>query len=99
MTKILVVMQVGDGRRRWLTGGARIEGQAEGRMCAGVQHGWLKTLLLRLDIPLWKWESEEGKKPVWVMLSDFLYAQVIKHQRRRRTVEVERRMLVGEEGE
>ena len=38
----------GDGIR----GGARIEGQAEGGMCAGVQHGWLKTLLLRLDIPL-----------------------------------------------
>jgi hypothetical protein len=36
---------------------------------------------------------------VWVMVSDFLYAQVIKHQRRHRTVEVERRMLVGEERE
>ena len=46
-----------------------------------------------------KWQREEGKKPVWVMVSDFLYAQVIKHQRRRKTVEVEWRMLVGEEGE
>jgi hypothetical protein len=46
-----------------------------------------------------KWEREDGKKPVWVLLSEFLYAQAIKHQRRRRTVEVERRMLVGEEGE
>ena len=36
---------------------------------------------------------------MWVMVSDFLYAQVIKHQRRRKTVEVEWRMLVGEEGE
>jgi len=33
---------------------------------------------------------------VWVLLKDFVYAQVIKHQRRRRTVEVERRVLVGE---
>ena len=46
-----------------------------------------------------RWESEGGRKPVWVMLSDFLYARVIKHQRRCRTVEVELRMLVGEEGE
>ena len=37
------------------------------------------------------------RKPVWVLLSDFIYGQVIKHQKRRRTVEVERRMLVGEE--
>jgi transposase InsO family protein len=39
----------------------------------------------------------EGKKPVWVLVSDFVYAQVIKHQRRRKTVEVERRMLWGDE--
>jgi len=39
----------------------------------------------------------EGKKSVWVLLSDFVYTQVIKHQRRRKTVEVERRMLWGDE--
>jgi hypothetical protein len=33
---------------------------------------------------------------VWVLLRDFVYSQVIQHQRRRKTVEVERRMLVGE---
>ena len=43
------------------------------------------------------WETAEGKKPIWVLLSDFVYAQVIKHQRRRRTVQVERRILWGDE--
>jgi hypothetical protein len=33
---------------------------------------------------------------VWILLSDFVYGQVIKHQRRRRTTGVERRVLVGE---
>jgi transposase InsO family protein len=33
---------------------------------------------------------------VWVLLGEFVYGQVIKHQRRRKTVEVERRVLVGE---
>jgi hypothetical protein len=32
-------------------------------------------------------------------MGELLYGQVIKHQRRRKTVEVERRMMVGEEGE
>jgi hypothetical protein len=40
-----------------------------------------------------KWEREEGKKPAWVLLSEIMYGQVIKHQKRRRTVKVERRML------
>ena len=45
-----------------------------------------------------RWEQlPEEKKPVWVLLNDFIYGQVIKHQKRRRTVEVERRILVGEE--
>jgi len=43
-----------------------------------------------------KWEQGEGKKPVWMLLGDFIYSQVIlfakqtQHQRRRKTVEVER---------
>jgi excisionase family DNA binding protein len=43
-----------------------------------------------------KWEWAGGKRPVWVLLRDYVYSQVIKHQRRRKTVEVERRVLVGE---
>jgi IS1 family transposase len=44
-----------------------------------------------------RWETVEGKRSIWVLLSDFVYAQVIKHQRRRRTVEVERQILCGDE--
>jgi hypothetical protein len=32
-----------------------------------------------------------------VLLSDFVYGQVVKHQRKRVTMEVERRILAGEE--
>jgi hypothetical protein len=42
-------------------------------------------------------EATDGKKPEWVLLSEFIYGQVIKHQRRRKTVEVERRIVWGEE--
>jgi hypothetical protein len=64
---------------------------------AGLQHRWLTSLLLALTAHLGKWETIAGKKrPVWVVLGDFLYAQVIKHQLRRRTVEVEMRMIWGE---
>lgn len=34
---------------------------------------------------------------MWVLLSDFVYGQGVKPQRRRKTVEVERRVLWGEE--
>jgi hypothetical protein len=44
-----------------------------------------------------KWELLEGEKPSWVVLKDFIYGQVIKHQHRRWTVEVERRVIWGEE--
>lgn len=36
---------------------------------------------------------------MWVLLDEFVYGQVIKHQRRRRTVEVEDRILWGEENQ
>ena len=36
-----------------------------------------------------EWVSVEGeKKPVWMVMSNFLYAQVIKHQRKYRLVDV-----------
>jgi hypothetical protein len=41
-------------------------------------------------------EILDGKKPIWVLLHDFVYAHVIKHQKRRRTVQVERRILIGD---
>jgi len=45
------------------------------------------------------WVKVIGKKAVWEVLSNFVYGQVIKHQKRKRTVEVERRMAWGEEKE
>jgi IS1 family transposase len=43
-----------------------------------------------------EWIVRDGeKKPVWLVLSDFLYAQVIKQQRRFRLVSVEHRLLWG----
>lgn len=56
----------------------------------------LKQYFYALTAHFGKWEWAGGKKAVWVLLSDFVYSQVIKHQRRRKTIEVERRVLVGE---
>lgn len=43
-----------------------------------------------------EWVQVEGeKKPVWMVLSNFLYAQVIKHQRKYRLVDVEQRQIWG----
>lgn len=42
----------------------------------------------------WK-TPEEGGKSVWVVAKEFLYAQVIKRQKRHRLVEVEHRMMWG----
>jgi hypothetical protein len=56
----------------------------------------MKHYLFALTAHFGKWEWADGKKPVWVLLSDLVYSQVIKHQRRRKMVEVERRVPVGE---
>jgi hypothetical protein len=57
----------------------------------------LKNYFYPLTAHFGMWERLDGKKPIWVLLHDFVYAQVIKHQKRRRTVEVERRILIGDE--
>jgi IS1 family transposase len=99
-TKILVVMQVG-GRTQEMAYG--VVHELKGRLKAGCvpvfSTDGLKHYYYALTSHFGKWEREEGKKPVWVLMGELLYGQVIKHQRRRKTVEVERRMLVGEEGE
>jgi hypothetical protein len=41
--------------------------------------------------------SVDGKKPVRALIGELVYGNVIKHQRRRKTVEVERRIAWGEE--
>jgi len=76
MTKILVVMQVG-GRTQEMAYG--VVHELKGRLKAGCvpvfSTDGLKHYYYALTSHFGKWESEEGKKPVWVMLSDFLYAQ------------------------
>lgn len=97
-TKIVPVMQVG-GRTQ------EMAFQVVHELKRQLKAGWvpvfstdgLKLYFYALTAHYGKWERDEGNKPVWVLPSNFLYAQVIKHQRRRKTVEVERRMLVGEE--
>lgn len=68
-----------------------------GRVCACVQHRWSQALLLCPGRPIWKTGNGGWENPAWVLLNDFMYSQVIKHQRRRKTAEVERRVLVREE--
>jgi IS1 family transposase len=57
----------------------------------GLQHYYYG-----LTVHFGEWIVRDGeKKPVWLVLSDFLYAQVIKQQRRFRLVSVEHRLLWG----
>lgn len=74
--------------------------ELKGRLAAScvpvISTDGLKHAFYALTAHFGKWETADGKKPVWELLNDFIYSQVIKHQRRRKTVEVERRVLVGE---
>ncbi|HWQ83888.1 MAG TPA: hypothetical protein VN363_04940 [Anaerolineales bacterium] len=71
------------------------------RLCSGstpvFPSDGLKHYFYALTAHFGQWEPGQGKKPVWVLLNQFAYAQVIKHQRRRRTVKVDRRLLWGDE--
>lgn len=98
ITKIVPVLQV-SGRTQEMA--YRVLHELKGRLRPGCvpvfSSDGLKHYYYALTAHLGKWERPEGEKPVWVLLSDFIYGQVIKHQKRRRTVEVEKRMQVGEE--
>ena len=97
-TKLIPVMQVG-GRSQEMA--FAVVHELKGRLAAGCvpvfSTDGLKHYYYALTAHYGKWETADGKKPVWVLLGEFVYGQVIKHQRRRRTVEVERRILCGEE--
>jgi len=75
--------------------------ELKGRLRAGCvpvfSTDGLKHYFYALTAHFGRWEKAKSKKSVWVLLSDFFYAQVIKHQRRRRTVQVEWRILCGDE--
>jgi len=96
-TKLVPVLQVG-GRNQEVA--FSVVHELKGRLAFGCvpvfSTDGLKHYFYALTAHFGKWVSAEGKKPAWVLLKDFVYSQVIKHQRRRKTVEVERRVLVGE---
>jgi len=97
-TKIIPVVQVG-GRTQEMA--YHVVHELKGRLRAGCipvfSTDGLKHYFYALTAHFGMWETAESKKSVWTLLSDFVYAQVIKHQRRRKTVEVERRILWGDE--
>jgi IS1 family transposase len=96
-TKIVSVIQV-DGRTQ--EAAYQVVHELKGMHCSGCvpvfSTDGLRHYFYALTAHFGRWEKAEGKKSVWVLLSDFVYAQEIKHQKRRRTVEVERRILIGE---
>ncbi len=96
-TKLIPVLQVG-GRSQDMA--YAVVHELEGRLSSGCvpvfSTDGLKHYFYALTTHFGQWQTVEGKKPLWVLLHEFMYAQVIKHQRRMRTVEVEQRMLVGE---
>jgi len=96
-TKIVPVIQVG-GRTQEMA--YKIVHELKGRLRPGCvpvfSTDGLKNYFYALTAHFGMWERLDGKKPIWVLLHDFVYAQVIKHQKRRRTVEVERRILIGD---
>jgi len=56
----------------------------------------LKHFFYALTAHYGGWETpEDGGKPMWMVAKEFLYAQVIKRQKRHRLVEVEHRMMWG----
>jgi len=97
-TKLIPVMQVG-GRSQETAFSVvhELKGRLADRCVPVFSTDGLKHYFYALTAHFGKWETGDGKKPVWVLLGEFVYGQVIKHQRRRRTMEVERRVLWGEE--
>jgi IS1 family transposase/transposase-like protein len=99
-TKLIPVLQVG-GRTQEMA--YEVVHELKSRLKVGCvpvfSTDGLKNYYYGLTAHFGKWKWVGKKKPVWELLSDFVYGQVVKHQRKRVTVEVERRMLVGEEKE
>jgi len=81
-TKKVPVMQVG-GRTQEIAN--RIVHELKGRLRPGCipvfSTDGLKNYYYALTAHFGKWELSDGKKPVWVLLSDFVYAQVLKNQK------------------
>jgi IS1 family transposase/transposase-like protein len=97
-TKLIPVLQVGERNQEMAFSVVRELKRRMAASCVPVfSTDGLKHYFYALTAHFGWWEQSTGKKPTWVLLADFLYGQVIKRQRRRKTVEVERRLLWGEE--
>jgi transposase InsO family protein len=60
----------------------------------------LKHYYFAITAHFCQWSTLDGeKKPKWVLLASLLYDQVVKHQQRRKLVEVEQRMLCGQKSD
>ena len=95
-TKLTLVMQVGARNQEMAY---LVVHELKGRLAAGCVPAFstdgLRHYSYALTAHFGKWKTVDGKKPVWVLLGEFVYVQIIKHQRWGRTVEVERRVLWG----
>jgi IS1 family transposase len=96
-TKIVPVMQLGARTQEMAYS---VEHELKSKLKAGCvpvfSTDGLAHYFYALTAHFGEWVHVKGeKKPVWMILSDFYYAQVIKRQRRRRTVEVEQRQIWG----
>jgi hypothetical protein len=71
--------------------------ELKGRLRAGYlpvfSSDGLKHYYYALTVHFGSWANQGGKKPVWVLMGDLLYGQVIQHPRRRKTVDLEWRIL------
>jgi len=100
-TKIVPVLQVGARTQEMAYS---VVHELKGRLKAGCvpvfSTDGLKHYFYALTAHFGEWIRPEGEtKAVWGILASFLYAQVIKHQKRYRLVNVEQRMMWGEVGE
>lgn len=97
-TKLIPVLQVGSRSQEMAY---RVVHELKCRLRSGsipvFASDGLKHYFYALTARFGQWQPGQGKKPVWVLLNQFAYAQVIKCQRRRRTVKVERRLLWGDQ--
>jgi IS1 family transposase len=95
--KIIPVVQVGPRTQEMAYS---VVHELKGRLKAGCvpvfSSDGLKHYFYSLTAHFGEWQKPEDQgKPIWMLLTNFAYAQVIKQQRRFRLVKVEQRMMCG----
>lgn len=96
-TKMVPMLQVGGRTQEMAYSGLH---EIKGKLRAGCvpvfSTDGLKHYYYALTAHFGEWfKSDDQSKPIWLVLTSFAYAQVIKHQRRFRLVDVEHRMIWG----